>query len=396
MFIDHKAVRVDIWHNILWSKYKGEVFSSLYLLNNNEFDLRFVQMAETEGNRTSLGRVELTHHRYPFDLLFKGSLDKVSLNARLTTLFLRTLKSDADLVLLTGYEKVECWMQVFLLKLKGKKVALFCDSTIYDNPQTVGKGLLKRIIFKFVDGIFGYGLRSKEYVVHYGADPKKVYQRCQAAALPLEYDCRQALADRLALATNPEVPRYLYIGRLSPEKALDTLLHAFAQVKAKVPSATLIIVGDGPERKKLEELVRHLNLDKFVCFTGSKSGADLFQEYSRATCFVLPSRSEPWGLVVNEALAYGCPVVVSKYCGCVPELVLEGKTGFVHSVDDANDLAAKMLAAPKHFSDINQSAQTCIDHIKNYSPDAAATQILNGLRDILSTHNTSHKKNDRL
>lgn len=131
-------------------------------------------------------------------------------------------------------------------------------------------------------------------------------------------------------------------------------------------------------------MTRRLNLSESVCFSGSKSGADLFQEYSLATCFVLPSRSEPWGLVVNEALSYGCPVIVSERCGCVPELVIEGKTGFVHKVDDVTDLAAKMLAMPEHFPDISQSAQTCIELMKNYSPDAAAKQILDGIKAILA------------
>ncbi len=385
MSIHNNPIRIDIWHNILWSKYKGEVFSTVHKLNNTtEFDIRFIQIAETEGNRMSLGGVDLAHHRYPLDLLFKGSLDRVSLRERIATLFLRTLISDADLVLLTGYEKIECWMQIMIIRLKGKKVALFCDSTIHDNKQTVLKGLLKRIIFKSVDGIFAYGLRSKEYVVHYSAASATVFYGCQAAALPLDYAPNRALADRLILAAKPDAPRYLYVGRLSPEKALDTLLHAFAKVRAQKTSASLILVGDGSEREKLEGMIRQLNLSECVCFAGSKSGADLFQEYSLATCFVLPSRSEPWGLVVNEALSYGCPVIVSERCGCVPELVIEGKTGFVHKFDDVTDLAAKMLATPEHFSDTNQTAQTCIELMKSYSPDAAAKQILDGIKAILA------------
>src|SRR5262249_35339737 len=67
-------VRIDIWHNILWSSYKGEVFSALHAYaDNNKFTVRFFQIAETEGNRVALSGVDLTHHRYPYRLLFKGS-----------------------------------------------------------------------------------------------------------------------------------------------------------------------------------------------------------------------------------------------------------------------------------------------------------------------------------
>ena len=381
----NKPARVDIWHNILWSKYKGEVFSSLHKLNDpQELDIRFFQVAETEGNRVSLGGVDLAHHRYPFDLVFKGSYGKTPLAKRVMALALRTAKSDADLFILTGYETLECWAQLLIIKLKRKKAAVFCDATIHDNKQTFLKGIFKRLFFHVVDGIFGYGPRSKDYVVHYGADPQKFNYRCQAAALPLDYSADLALADRLALAAKPEAPRYLYIGRLSSEKGLDTLLYAFAKVRAQKPKASLILVGGGGERENLEALAQELGLGEAVSFTGGKSGAELFAEYSRATCFVLPSRSEPWGLVVNEALSYGCPVIVSEYCGCVPELVIEGKTGFVHKVNDVDDLAAKMLAAPKVFSDSQKTAEACLEHIINYTPDKAAGQILEGMRAILS------------
>jgi glycosyltransferase involved in cell wall biosynthesis len=191
------------------------------------------------------------------------------------------------------------------------------------------------------------------------------------------------LADRITHRASPNAPRYLYVGRLSKEKALDTLLYAFGKVNAKKPSATLNIVGGGPERKKLVDLSKRLNLSRSVCFAGSKSGKELFAEYSIATCFVLPSRSEPWGLVVNESLSYGCPVIVSENCGCAPDLVVEGKTGFVHKVDDVNDLSDKMLMAPGHFSKIRQTAISCIELMENYNPDIAATQILFGIKKIL-------------
>lgn len=379
-----RPFRIDIWHNILWSAYKGEVFSSLYRLNNkDEFDFRFFQIAETDKNRVSLSGVDLARHRYPFDLLFKGAYGQIPLAQRINAMAVRVWRSDADLFILTGYEKIECWVQLFLIKLKGKKAAVFCDATLHDNKQTVVKGLFKRLFFKSVDALFGYGPRSREYVVHYGAAPEKFHVRCQAAALPFDYSAETAVKERLAKAAKPDAPRYLYVGRLSSEKGLDILLRAFAQVKQKIPSASLIIVGDGAEKDALQALSGHLGLGDSVFFAGSKSGPDLFEEYSRATCFVLPSRSEPWGLVVNEALHYGCPVIVSDRCGCVPDLVIEGKTGFVHSPDDVEDLALKMTRAPSHFVPSQETVRVCIDHMKNYTPDMAAKEIISACRVLL-------------
>lgn len=380
-----KRTRIDIWHNILWSKYKGEVFSSLYANHDkNLFDLRFFQFAETAGDRVGLSGVDLNRHRYPFALLFKGSLNNVGVLRRVYAAVRRTLFTKADVVILAGYDSPEYWAQFLLLLLRRKRIAVFCDSTIHDRPQQSSRGALKSFFFRTVDGIFCYGTRSMEYVKHYGADPAHIYHRCQAAALPQEYSVDAMLEKRVLLAPPANTPRYLYVGRLSPEKSLHTLIKAFAKIRATNDRATLVFVGVGPQQEELRQHIAQLGLESCATFAGGKSGMQLFDEYLRATCLVLPSRSEPWGLVVNEALACGCPVVVSDNCGCVPELVIEGKTGFAHKVDDENDLAQKMLTAAIHFTDARATAHDCLDHIATYSPDAAAAQILDGIKGILA------------
>jgi len=378
-------IRVDIWHNIVWSKYKGEVFSSLHKLNDpQEFDIQFFQIAETQGDRTSLSGINLEHHRYPFTLLFQGSYDQIKLYKRVWSILHHTLQSDAQLVLLTGYNKIEYWLQLVVLKIRRKKIAVFCDSTIYDQPQSSRKAFLKRLFFTSVDGVFGYGRRSRDYVIYHGVDPRCVFYRCQAAALPLDYTPESALASRLALAPLPEAPRYLFVGLLSKGKNIALLIEAFARVKQHFTKAQLVLVGDGPERQLLLELAAQLGVQDAVLFAGRKSGAELFTEYQQASCLILPSLSEAWGLVVNEALAYGCPAIVSERCGCVPELVIAGKTGFTHQATDCKDLAEKMLKLPSYFNDTRQTAQDCIEHIAQYSPDRAAQEILLGVRKILS------------
>ena len=148
-------------------------------------------MAETEGNRVNLAAVDLSHHRYPFDLLFKGSLDRIGFFKRLFEVVPRTVRSDAALTLLTSYEKPEVWVQLLLLRLKGRRAVIFCNSTIYDQPQRFLRGVLKSIIFRSVDAIFCYGARSRDYALHYRAEQERIFFRCQAAALPMDYSPRR-------------------------------------------------------------------------------------------------------------------------------------------------------------------------------------------------------------
>lgn len=381
---DKKLWKVDIWHNIVWPKYKGEVFSSLHEQTKNEnFSFKFFQIAQTANDRVGIYGVDLKHHRYPYTLLFKSTFEETSTTQRLRTILKHSINSDADLSILINYHKIETWIQMAVLKFKGQKVALFCDSTTNDQPQHVIKGILKRIIFSAADGVFAYGTRTKEYVMSYGVKQENIFHPCQTAALPDDYNTEKALQERIIQINTNESPRFLYVGRLSLEKGVDVLLHSFVKVRKKHETAKLIIVGSGPQEKSLKEISQNLGIEDTVTFTGSKSNKALFEEYSRATCFILPSRSEPWGLVVNESLAYGCPVVVSETCGCVPELVVDGQTGFVHKVDDVDDLASKMLRIVDDFSDIKKIAPMCITHMKKYTPTTAAQTIANGARALL-------------
>lgn len=384
MSSERRPFSIDIWHNILWSQYKGEVFSSLWeMVDKSEFDLRFIQFAETDGKRVSISGVDLSRHRYPFDLVFEGCIDTVGLRQRLSAILTRTLRSEADLTVLMGYEKMECWLQLLILLLRRRKTAVFCDSTIHDQKQRFVRGLLKSAFFRVVSGIFGYGTRTKEYVVHYGANPAKVFIPCHAVALPLTYTPAIALESRMAAGISPTTPRFLYVGRLSAEKGLGTLLNAFARIRPKFPAASLIFVGDGKMRAALEKKTLELGLGGSVQFAGSKTGDELFREFTIATALVLPSTSEPWGLVVNEALSHGCPAIVSDRCGCVPELIIEGKTGMVHATDNVEDLAEKMLAAPAQFSDVETTARACLNLMAQYTPQKAANRIIAGCRAIL-------------
>jgi len=143
----------------------------------------------------------------------------------------------------------------------------------------------------------------------------KIAYRCQAAALPHSYDAKSVLASYQARNEKPpEVFRFLYVGRLSIEKGLNDLLDAFLQIRAKRDDVKLDLIGAGPLRDELIARVAKLNLQDTVSFLGAKSMDAIGELFLQSAALVLPSHSEPWGLVVNESLSYGCPVVVSNVC----------------------------------------------------------------------------------
>ena len=126
----------------------------------------------------------------------------------------------------------------------------------------------------------------------------------------------------------------LCVARLSEEKAIDTLVRAAAQIG---PPVALVLIGDGPERARLEELAARLSAR--VVFTGSIVWDQIVEGYAAADVFALVSRRETWGVVVNEAAACGLPLVLSEQVGAAHDLLRPGENGILVPPDDVQATA---------------------------------------------------------
>lgn len=375
--------QVTIFHNVVWSRHKGVVLSALHAQSAaGAIRYSVVQIADTEHARLGFSDVDYSYHRYPMHKLFDGCYEDVPtwrMTARLTW---EVLRSKSKVVVLPGYHRPEYWAMLAACILTGKRRGVFCDSTGFDRPRRLITSIPKRVFFSLCNGYFGFGERSRDYLMSLGARREKIFIPCQAVAMPGSWSSEHALEDRLAYRRDAP-PVFLAVGRLSAEKAFDTLIEAFAVVRRQLPDALLRIVGSGPLEAELRAQAAALGLEDAVHFTGSLQDAPLSREYYGATCLVLPSLSEPWGLVVNEALGHGCPAVVSDRCGCVPELVLNGITGYVFVAGDVAALQRTMLKATEAFADTEITAERCMAVVKRFDPPAAAANIARGCARML-------------
>jgi glycosyltransferase involved in cell wall biosynthesis len=371
---------VTIFHNVVWSRHKGEVLSALHSISGSG-SIRYsvVQIADTELDRIGFSEVDYSFHRYPMKKLYEGCYEHVPtwrLTMRLTW---EVLKTKADLVVLPGYHRPEYWAMLAACIVTGKRRAVFCDSTGRDNPRRMLTSVPKRVFFSLCDGFFAFGERSREYLMSLGAKQDKIFIPCQAAAMPRAFSPGTVVEDRLE--HRQEVgnkPVFLFVGRLSAEKGINTLVDAFKLLKNSVPEAELRLVGTGPLSDQLKQQVAEAGLADSVKFLGSLQDAPLSREYFTASCMVLPSTREPWGLVTNEALAHGCPVVVSESCGCVPELVVDGMSGYAFPAGDVAALHRTMLKSLEAFADTAGVARRCTDVIQRFDPPSAAANIARG------------------
>jgi colanic acid/amylovoran biosynthesis glycosyltransferase len=137
--------------------------------------------------------------------------------------------------------------------------------------------------------------------------------------------------------------RLLFVGRIAVVKGLPMLLQAMVGIRARRPTVHLTVVGDGPDRSRLEALAEELRLKKSVSFTGYQTQAQVRAHLSKSDVFVLPSFAEGIPVVLMEAMAAGVPVVATRIAG-VEELVEDKISGFIVPPGDPNTLKERIDA----------------------------------------------------
>ena len=188
------------------------------------------------------------------------------------------------------------------------------DSTVEDEPRRWWHEQIKGSYVKYFAAAMVAGARSQQYLLRLGFPAAAIFRASQDHATD----------------GGGEIPRrFLCVARFIPKKNLAGLLAAYASYVdgAGAEAWDLVLSGSGPLEASLRAQVAALGLSARVTFAGFLQYADLPAAYARAGALVLPSWSDQWGLVVNEAMAAGLPVIVSHGCGCTPELVRAGENG---------------------------------------------------------------------
>jgi glycosyltransferase involved in cell wall biosynthesis len=184
--------------------------------------------------------------------------------------------------------------------------------------------------------------------------------------------------------SSPDGKKILCVCHLYSSKGVGHLIRAFQNVLVKIPSATLEIAGDGPEKDELEKLCISLKVQNSVRFCGVVSHAELADFYSKASVVVLPSVvAENCPLVVLEAMASGRAVIGSRIGG-IPDLVLENETGLLFNPRDTNELSEKiinLLLDPERAERMGRLGRKRVE--KEFSPEKHLERILDIYRKLI-------------
>ncbi|WP_299123549.1 N-acetyl-alpha-D-glucosaminyl L-malate synthase BshA [uncultured Tenacibaculum sp.] len=178
-----------------------------------------------------------------------------------------------------------------------------------------------------------------------------------------KYDkAHQAECKRIGLA-KPEERILTHVSNFRPVKRTDDVIRIFNQVQKEIPSK-LLMVGDGPERLKAENLVKEFGLEDKVLFLGNSNEVAKILCYSDV--FLLPSETESFGLAALEAMA-ASTAVISTNTGGLPEVNIDGKTGYLSDLGDVDDMAKNAIKILKDEAMLNQFKEHAKEHIKLFS-----------------------------
>jgi glycosyltransferase involved in cell wall biosynthesis len=265
----------------------------------------------------------------------------------------RLTRANFDVLWVHGYNRWFHWLAMTWAKIRGLKVLVRDEATRLTGTRYKLKGLAKRIFFlvlrNLCDGFLAIGTLNSEYYQSYGIAPERIFLvpyavdnvffRNKARAAFRE---REHLRRQLGLESGR--PIILYASKISEVKRGTDLLEAYIQMspdQIQEPTPYLLFIGEGDQRKSLEERARALNWSS-IKFLGFKNQTELPRYYDLCDVLVLPSVFEPWGLVINEVMNAGRAVVVSDQVGCGPDLVKNAENGYVFKAGDVAGLRAAL------------------------------------------------------
>ena len=243
-----------------------------------------------------------------------------------------------------GYAIADAWAAIHWSRRHGRSLVVLSDSNQHDASRVGPQEWVKRQIIKRCDAAVVAGSSARAYMQGLGMSSELIFDGCDVIDNGHFSKGVDVARQKDQTSTHARTPSFLTVCRFVPKKNLITLLYAYRQYRDQVGATAwlLVIAGDGPGRMELQSLVHTLDLRGCVEFSGFLQYDQLPATYARAAAFILPSLCEQWGLVVNEAMAAGLPVVVSQNAGCAADLVQNGVNGWTFDPQSVNELAGRM------------------------------------------------------
>ena len=372
--------KIIIIHNII-APYKVALFNELSTLVPN---MEVIFIAEKEKRRD--WEIDYTSINFPYTVLFKGSIDSVNIFtiAKKTWRILEKIRPNISII--CDYSNIFGWVALLWAKKNQNKLIFWLDSTYNDRKHYFPKEQIKHLFLKHFDAFLAPGQKTKNYLEYMKVDRKKIITTGYSVnndffidQFQLNKNHKNTLFNELGIKRKHN---FIFIGRFAYEKNILNLLNSFSDVSKSDSEWGLLLLGDGPLKKDIVSYISQNKLEDRVQLPGFIQQDKIVKYLVTSDVLILPSYSEPWGLVVNEAMLCSMPVIVSNRCGCEPELVREGVNGFSFDPYDSHKLKLLMQGFIQNKNNIKLMGKESLSIIKQHSPANIASVISNKLNTL--------------
>lgn len=359
----------------LIAPYRIPVFNAL--ARREEIDLHVVFLSRTDSSQRQW-RVYEEEIQFSYEVLPSWRRRVGKFNVLLNRGMAESLRKFApDVIVCGGYNYVSSWQALRWAKRHRVPFVLWSESTGQDSRNKhAPMEFLKSQFVKSCDGFVVPGQSAREYLLSLGVRtedisvaPNAVDTALFASAVGPVRQRETQLRAQLALPN-----RYLlFVGRLVRSKGVLDLLQAYERLSPALrKQVSMVFAGEGAMRAELELRARDIHPGR-VHFAGFVHREDLATYYGLAECFVFPTRTDPWGLVVNEAMACGLPVICTRVAGCAADLVHEN--GRLVSVGDVAELSSAMEEIATQSEVRLRMGEESRQRIEAYSPERCAAGL---------------------
>ena len=277
-------------------------------------------------------------------------------------------------------------MRFAIVQAHRKGLPVFVETDTPPHPSPFWKALIKNMaypaLFRRVRLFFPAGSAQMKYLSQYKVPSTRMVKACMTVDVAAIQGRRSSdgisiRADIRARHKIPEdAPVFIFVGRLAPEKGIETMLEAFRTMDGpQQQAAHLVIIGDGPLRNSVSHAVDSCER---IHSPGRLTNNEVWDYLIAADILLLFSLREPWGLVVNEAMAAGCTAIVSRLAGCCNDLIIDGETGVTVDPENLTDCVEAMTSMLNAPDTAQRLAGAAFDNISHWTIDNEADIIRRG------------------
>ena len=278
-----------------------------------------------------------------------------------------------QVVVLPGWSYPDALSALLWCAQTGTPAVVMSESTAWDEPRVVWKEWIKRRLVQLNSAGLAGGTPHRDYLAQLGLARENIFLGYDAVDNDyFRRNSAEVRSQKLEIRNKLGLPEKFFLAsaRFVEKKNLLRLIQAFARYRAAADQSKteiwpLVLLGDGELKSEIKNLISKLGLETLIQLPGFKQYEELPAYFGLASVFVHASTTEQWGLVVNEAMASGLPVLVSNRCGCAADLVLSGENGFQFdptNVDELAQLLLKISAKDFPLADFGAASQRIIAH----------------------------------